>query len=93
MGPRSGEEGEGEMSARILDGAQVARQIRAEVAVDVKELQQRVGRPPGLTVIQVGEHRASVVYIRNKARAAEKTGIRLCPPGAMSPRPHDAVFG
>ena len=64
------------MSARILDGAQVARQIRAEVAAEVKELQQRVGRPPGLTVIQVGEDPASVVYIRNKARAAEKIGIR-----------------
>jgi methylenetetrahydrofolate dehydrogenase (NADP+)/methenyltetrahydrofolate cyclohydrolase len=64
------------VSARILDGAQVARQIRAEVAADVKELQQRLGRSPGLAVIQVGEDPASAVYIRNKARAAEKTGIR-----------------
>lgn len=64
------------MSARVLDGAQVAREIRAEVAAEVKELQQRLGRPPALAVIQVGADAASAVYIRNKARAAEKTGIR-----------------
>jgi methylenetetrahydrofolate dehydrogenase (NADP+)/methenyltetrahydrofolate cyclohydrolase len=64
------------MSARVLDGAKVAAQIRTEVAAEVKELEARTGRTPCLAVIQVGEDPASSVYIRNKSRAAEKTGIR-----------------
>ncbi len=64
------------MSAKLLDGAQCAREIRAEVAQEVQDFQRRIGRAPGLSVIQVGEDPASAVYIRNKARAADKAGIR-----------------
>ena len=66
------------MTARILDGSKVAAAIRSEVAEDAARVAARLGRPPGLNVIQVGEDPASTVYIRNKARAAElpaKPGI------------------
>ena len=64
------------MTAKLLDGARVARDIRDEVALEVKDFQERAGRAPGLTVVQVGEDPASAVYIRNKARAADEAGIR-----------------
>lgn len=64
------------MTARMLDGKSVAAALRAEVAADVKTLWDEVGVVPGLTVLLVGEPLASQVYVRNKARAAEKAGIR-----------------
>jgi methylenetetrahydrofolate dehydrogenase (NADP+)/methenyltetrahydrofolate cyclohydrolase len=63
------------VTARVLDGSKVAREIREEVAREVEELQGRLGRAPGLTVVQVGEDPASTVYVRNKNRAAEKAGF------------------
>jgi methylenetetrahydrofolate dehydrogenase (NADP+)/methenyltetrahydrofolate cyclohydrolase len=63
------------VTARVLDGSKVAREIREEVALEVEELAGRLGRAPGLTVVQVGEDPASSVYVRNKNRAAGKAGI------------------
>ena len=75
------------MTAKLLDGAAVARAIRAEAADVAGEVQRRIGRPPGLGVIQVGDDTASAMYIRQKSRAAEKAGIRSSVrhlPGASS---------
>lgn len=62
------------MTARLLDGAALGRQIRAEVATDVAEL-LRLGTRPGLAVILVGEDPASQVYVRSKGRACEEAGM------------------
>ena len=43
------------MAARLLDGVAVANQIRAEVAPEVEAFRARVGRPPGLGIVLVGE--------------------------------------
>ena len=64
------------MSARILDGKAVAKEIRGEVAAGAKQLLAGGGAVPGLAVLLVGEHPASTIYVRNKARAAEKAGLR-----------------
>jgi len=62
------------MSARILDGAAIGREIRGEVAARVTELAAR-GRVPGLAVVLVGEDPASQVYVRSKGKACGEAGM------------------
>ena len=62
------------MSARILDGATIAREIRAEVAREVAELEAR-GVRPGLAVVIVGDNPASQIYVKNKGRACREAGM------------------
>ena len=62
-------------SARLIDGAQVARELRAELAQRVAALAAS-GTTPGLAVVLVGEDPASQIYVRNKVRACAEVGIR-----------------
>ena len=64
------------MPARVLDGAAVASQIRAEVAPAVAAFTARAGRPPGLDIILVGENPASELYVRTKLKSAGDAGVR-----------------
>jgi methylenetetrahydrofolate dehydrogenase (NADP+)/methenyltetrahydrofolate cyclohydrolase len=59
------------MTAKLIDGAAIARQVRAEAAEQARALPVR----PGLAVILVGEDPASAVYVRNKVRACEEAGF------------------
>jgi methylenetetrahydrofolate dehydrogenase (NADP+)/methenyltetrahydrofolate cyclohydrolase len=63
------------MSARIIDGKRIAEDIRHEVRKGTDALQARGRRTPGLAVVMVGNDPASAVYVRNKRRACEETGI------------------
>ena len=63
------------MSATVIDGAALAREIRAEVAEGVAEMKAKHDVVPGLAVVFVGDDPASAVYVRNKGRAAEEAGI------------------
>ena len=60
--------------ARIIDGAAIARDIRAEVAAEVAQL-RAAGTVPGLAVVLVGADPASEVYVRSKARACQEAGM------------------
>jgi methylenetetrahydrofolate dehydrogenase (NADP+)/methenyltetrahydrofolate cyclohydrolase len=62
-------------TAILLDGKSIARKVRGEVAARAAQLTARMGRPPGLAVVQVGEDPASSVYVRNKRKAAAEAGI------------------
>jgi methylenetetrahydrofolate dehydrogenase (NADP+)/methenyltetrahydrofolate cyclohydrolase len=62
------------MSARLIDGNALARQIRAEVAERAAALTAR-GVRPGLAVILVGENPASQVYVRHKVKDCEESGL------------------
>ena len=62
------------MSATVLDGNKIAREIRAEVAAEVKTM-SAAGVRPGLAVVLVGHNPASEVYVRGKVRACEEVGI------------------
>ena len=64
------------MTARRLDGAATAKTIVAEVARGVASLRQGAGVTPGLTVVLVGEHPASMAYVRGKEKAAREAGMR-----------------
>lgn len=64
------------MTARIIDGAALAKSVRAGVADHTAELLKRQGIKPGLAVVLVGENPASQVYVRNKSRACEEVGFQ-----------------
>jgi methylenetetrahydrofolate dehydrogenase (NADP+)/methenyltetrahydrofolate cyclohydrolase len=64
------------MTARILDGTAVARQIRAELRPAVDAFTARAGRPPGLGIILVGDDPASHVYVSSKLKSAGEAGLR-----------------
>jgi len=61
--------------AKILDGQALAKEIRAEVAVGVAEMQQRHQVTPGLAVVLVGDDPGSAIYVRNKRRACVEAGM------------------
>ena len=62
------------MSAVIIDGKQVAADVRAEVAAKVAELKEK-GIAPCLAVILVGENPASVSYVTGKQTALAEVGM------------------
>jgi methylenetetrahydrofolate dehydrogenase (NADP+)/methenyltetrahydrofolate cyclohydrolase len=59
---------------KLLDGAQIAAQIKQEVAEKVKEL-ARHGVRPGLAAVLVGHVPASEIYVRSKVQACEELGL------------------
>ena len=63
------------MTARIIDGVAIGRQIRAEWQARANRLRAQ-GCTPGLAVVIVGDDPASKVYVRNKLRASAEIGIR-----------------
>jgi methylenetetrahydrofolate dehydrogenase (NADP+) / methenyltetrahydrofolate cyclohydrolase len=63
------------MPAKILDGKQLAQQIRSELAEEVIEFIQNNAVVPCLAAVLVGEDSASEVYVRNKRKACEAVGI------------------
>jgi len=62
------------VSARILDGAAIAREIRDEIAREVAALSAR-GVVPGLAVVIVGEDPASQIYVKSKGEACREAGM------------------
>ncbi len=63
------------MTAKILDGQALAKEIRAEVAVGVAEMQRKHRVTPGLAAVLVGDDPASGIYVRNKRRACDEVGM------------------
>ncbi len=61
--------------AQILDGKALAQKIQLRLKERIQTLQAKIGRPPGLAVLMVGDNPASAVYVRNKERACTKVGI------------------
>jgi methylenetetrahydrofolate dehydrogenase (NADP+) / methenyltetrahydrofolate cyclohydrolase len=60
------------MTARLIDGTALAKQLRSEVAARAAKLP----RKPGLAAVLVGDDPASAVYVRNKIKACEEYGLR-----------------
>ncbi|MDH3318814.1 MAG: bifunctional methylenetetrahydrofolate dehydrogenase/methenyltetrahydrofolate cyclohydrolase FolD [Betaproteobacteria bacterium] len=63
------------MAAKIIDGKALAAQVRATLKPAVEALAAR-GARPGLAAVVVGDNPASHIYLRNKVRACEETGVR-----------------
>jgi methylenetetrahydrofolate dehydrogenase (NADP+)/methenyltetrahydrofolate cyclohydrolase len=62
------------LRARLIDGNEIARCLRAALAPQIAELKQQ-GVTPGLAVVLVGENPASQVYVRMKGKACEEAGM------------------
>lgn len=62
------------MTARIINGTELAKKTRLEVAERAAKLTES-GTTPGLAVILVGENPASQVYVRNKVKACQESGL------------------
>ena len=63
------------MTAQLIDGNALARDIRADVARRAAALAAR-GHAPGLAVVLVGDDPASQVYVRHKIKDCEDSGVR-----------------
>ena len=63
------------MSARILDGAAVAGQIRSELSSRAAAFTQRAGRQPGLSIVLVGDKPDSQIYVNSKLKSAGDEGM------------------
>lgn len=62
------------MTAQLINGKELAQKLRAEVAQRAAALKDQ-GITPGLAVILVGDNPASQVYVRNKVKACEESGL------------------
>jgi len=74
------------MPATILDGRKIAKDIRGEVAAEVKTMAD-AGVRPGLAAILVGSNPASEIYVRGKVKACQELGIyseQLTPPESVT---------
>lgn len=60
-----------EQQAELIDGKALAAQMRESIKAEVDTMEKK----PGLAMVFVGDNAASEVYVRNKVRASEKTGI------------------
>lgn len=64
------------MAARIIDGKEIAREVRAEVKARAHAFREAYGETPALAVVLVGEDPASQIYVANKQKACGWVGIR-----------------
>jgi len=62
------------MTAKIISGTEVAKEIRAELKARVDTLKAK-GVTPGLVIIRVGDDPASISYVTGKEKAAEEIGV------------------
>ena len=63
------------MTANIIDGKFLAKQIRDDIANKVKQRIENGLSVPGLAVVQVGSDPASKIYVRNKQKACDDVGF------------------
>lgn len=63
------------MTAQIIDGKQVAAEVRNEIKQRIAERLEQGKRRPGLAVILIGSDPASQVYVNHKRKACAEVGI------------------
>ena len=65
-----------EQIGRILDGKALAQKMQDALQQRISNLQPKIGRPPGLAVLMVGDNPASAAYVGGKEKACAKVGVR-----------------
>lgn len=76
------------MTARLIDGKEIAAALREDIKREVAEFQEECGKAPGLSIIMVGDDPASALYVANKKRHCLAVGIR----SEVHCFPKDVVF-
>ena len=79
------------LSATLIDGVALSQQLRAEVAVRSTRL-KAIGVTPGLAVVLVGDNPASQVYVRNKVKACQESGLHSVLEQYPVSTPEDALL-
>ena len=62
---------------QIINGKEIAQNLRNNLKKEITELKKKYGNIPGLAVVQVGNVAASSVYVKAKSKSAEEVGIRV----------------
>jgi methylenetetrahydrofolate dehydrogenase (NADP+)/methenyltetrahydrofolate cyclohydrolase len=63
------------MTAQIISGTEIAKQIREELKQEIAELKEKHNLVPGLVTVLVGEDPASQVYVGQKEKTSQALGI------------------
>ncbi|KAB2889441.1 MAG: bifunctional methylenetetrahydrofolate dehydrogenase/methenyltetrahydrofolate cyclohydrolase FolD [Desulfobulbaceae bacterium] len=63
------------MTAELISGTQIRKEILAELAEEVRQMKAKHGRGPGLVTILIGENPASISYVTLKIKTAEELGF------------------
>ena len=61
----------------LINGKEIAQNLRNELKKEIDDLKKRIGRVPGLAVVQVGNVAASSVYVKAKTKSAKEVGIEI----------------
>ena len=77
--------------AQLIDGVALSRQLRTEVATRAAALKAQ-GVTPGLAVVLVGDNSASKVYVRNKVKACQESGLHSVLEQYPASTPEDALL-
>ncbi len=59
-----------------IDGTAISKEVRQEIAIEVKDIVEKGQRVPCLVVFMVGDDPRSATYVRNKQKACEEVGIK-----------------
>jgi methylenetetrahydrofolate dehydrogenase (NADP+) / methenyltetrahydrofolate cyclohydrolase len=79
-------------TARIIDGASIAAEVRADVAGGVVEFSREHGRAPGLATVLIGNDPASETYVASKRRTSAELGIESFHHPLAADTPQDDVI-
>ena len=61
----------------LINGKEIAKNLRNELKKEIDSLKIKIGKVPGLAVVQVGDVAASSVYVKAKTKSAREVGIRV----------------
>ena len=62
---------------KIINGKEIAKKLREDLKKEISNLKLKVGKVPGLAVVQVGSVAASTVYVKAKTKSAHEVGIEV----------------
>ena len=80
------------MAAKLLDGKQIASQLREQIKARVQARLDAGQRAPGLAVIMVGADPASAIYVDNKRKACQQVGIQSASKDLPADTPQQALL-
>ena len=61
----------------LINGKEIAKNLRNELKKEIDSLKIKIGKVPGLAVVQVGDVAASSVYVKAKTKSAKEVGIKV----------------
>lgn len=64
------------MSAKVINGKEIAKEIRKNIAIEVESLKLKYKTIPNITTIKIGDNPSSDIYLKLRDKACEEVGIR-----------------